>query len=622
MFKCLLIFIKKLFNLVKLTNIFDSLLLEATPEQIYNSYYKDIDRKIFDKIVLSDPKTRRAEDNTIVKIGKFAKLLLSLYKKNKLKIEDLPRYTEYLDLIYKHNIPVNIESIQSIGDLYNLIKDKYATQTTNLGDIRGALSDNEYDLLYDGQKWSIFSPKTERAACTLGVNTQWCTTWGKFSLNPSYKDRENQFQRYKARGPLYIMISKEDVNEKYQFHFESKQFMNKNDQQINTGNLLDDNPELKHFFFPSFVNPNVDDKTKDLELERLPVLSDTSSSVILKTVLNVSEENSPLIFNLINNDEDKVLSLINDDGLVRNDSLEMSKGRITFNVRNENNLPSYVEGAKDTLKYYQYDLNDPSDHLYNDIENVGSDYIDDVLKSYLLSYFQENSSKLSEFGFNNFDNFSNEFQENFIKDEKIREEFNEKYVRKNVGHYESAVESRVNDIEKYIDFSNSYSNTTISLPISQFSIYLKRKNINQIKDNLFEILDDYVYENDVQTEYEGIYDYQTETPEYTEISYEIESYFDNIFDDYESHEECSNARKELSNIIQKLFNGTNHFENDKLVFDIESTKVDCENHSVPVTYTNKETGETHKGPVKIENLASYVTNYKLFESLIKFKKFI
>jgi hypothetical protein len=47
---------------------------------------------------------------------------------------------------------------------------------------------------------------------------------------------------------------------------------------------------------------------------------------------------------------------------------------------------------------------------------------------------------------------------------------------------------------------------------------------------------------------------------------------------------------------------------------------------VKVEYTNKDTGETFGGwnskndGVKIDNLVSLMTNYKLFESFMKFKK--
>jgi hypothetical protein len=41
------------------------------------------------------------------------------------------------------------------------------------------------------------------------------------------------FLRHNEKGSLYILINKEDNTDKYQFHFETKQYMDKNDNVIN-----------------------------------------------------------------------------------------------------------------------------------------------------------------------------------------------------------------------------------------------------------------------------------------------------------------------------------------------------------------------------------------------------
>jgi hypothetical protein len=48
--------------------------------------------------------------------------------------------------------------------------------------------------------------------------------------------------------------------------------------------------------------------------------------------------------------------------------------------------------------------------------------------------------------------------------------------------------------------------------------------------------------------------------------------------------------------------------------------VECDNESVDIEYKNNDTGKIYNGHVKVDNLASYVTNYKLFENFITFKK--
>lgn len=59
------------------------------------------------------------------------------------------------------------------------------------------------------------------AACELGSGTSWCTATG---------NTKQWFDRYAKDGPLYIFIGPD--GEKYQFHYESNQYMDKNDRSI------------------------------------------------------------------------------------------------------------------------------------------------------------------------------------------------------------------------------------------------------------------------------------------------------------------------------------------------------------------------------------------------------
>ncbi len=58
-----------------------------------------------------------------------------------------------------------------------------------------------------------------------GVTNRWCTAW---------EGDNSRFDYYSRQGPLYIIIParRNDDNEKYQFHFETKQFMDYQDHQI------------------------------------------------------------------------------------------------------------------------------------------------------------------------------------------------------------------------------------------------------------------------------------------------------------------------------------------------------------------------------------------------------
>jgi hypothetical protein len=71
---------------------------------------------------------------------------------------------------------------------------------------------------FAGYWWAKEYPKK-------GVTNRWCTAW---------EGDNSRFDYYAKQGPLYIIIpaNRTEENEKYQFHFETKQFMDFQDHQI------------------------------------------------------------------------------------------------------------------------------------------------------------------------------------------------------------------------------------------------------------------------------------------------------------------------------------------------------------------------------------------------------
>ena len=58
-------------------------------------------------------------------------------------------------------------------------------------------------------------------SCELGSGTEWCTATGKTS---------SHFDRHISQGSLYIFDN--GKGEKYQFHYENNEFMDKNNDSI------------------------------------------------------------------------------------------------------------------------------------------------------------------------------------------------------------------------------------------------------------------------------------------------------------------------------------------------------------------------------------------------------
>ena len=96
------------------------------------------------------------------------------------------------------------------------------------------------EMVYENNDWEIWIPETYEASCALGSGTHWCTATG---------NTRGYYDDYIEQGPLYVIISKKDPHEKYQFHFESRQFMDKNDREISWKSFIIEN-NLKDFFIP------------------------------------------------------------------------------------------------------------------------------------------------------------------------------------------------------------------------------------------------------------------------------------------------------------------------------------------------------------------------------------
>ena len=80
-------------------------------------------------------------------------------------------------------------------------------------------------VLYNGPYGQLAIPETEEASKELGRGTRWCTSANK----------NNMFSQYNDDGPLYVWRDRD--GSKYQFHFESGQFMDSKDRPISDKEL-------------------------------------------------------------------------------------------------------------------------------------------------------------------------------------------------------------------------------------------------------------------------------------------------------------------------------------------------------------------------------------------------
>lgn len=226
-----------------------------------------------------------------VKMGKYVDWLIRQYLNPEVDVNpDAPSYKEEVKrakeriiqedgekiynlllkfIKYHKRIPEERRSIDkfTLKTLYNELKDyDISTATTTKAERRKAKIHPGAKLVFEGQKWVVIkiegvSDLSCEAAQLYGGwmagpskgETEWCTSARSTS----------QCKRYLGMGPLFVMYDPNDTEvgelsglprERYQFHFEDNQFMDKYDHRVDVVQYLNGPmAELKEFFKPQFI---------------------------------------------------------------------------------------------------------------------------------------------------------------------------------------------------------------------------------------------------------------------------------------------------------------------------------------------------------------------------------
>ena len=228
----------------KFQRVNEDFLTEAIEDM--KKYYPNIPDEDFMTYIELDPTYRKGSDRA----GTYAKWILTLA--NSGKIDDMGHMKDLLtrfedsknDLINK-----DISRYKSMVEVEDMLNDENSyKEKTHRQEVRQRQKershvdiDKDAEKVYEDSKWTIYIPKTYAASCKLGQGTSWCTasTENDYYYN-MYKDEYG--------GDYYIVISKSNPNEKYQFHFESGQFMDAKDVEIDIDKFFRNNPQVQKFF--------------------------------------------------------------------------------------------------------------------------------------------------------------------------------------------------------------------------------------------------------------------------------------------------------------------------------------------------------------------------------------
>jgi len=170
--------------------------------------------------------------------------IIRQYTKHNLKYEDIYKLAADLAVFLKTrgqhrrlgvNSDINQYNWQSLARVADQLgSTELAEPTADAGSVEDAA------VLYNGPLGILSVPQTETASCALGSGTRWCTA----------AQNRNQFSYYSKYGPLYVWHDKKR-KQKYQFHFETGQFMDAQDQPLtaaDAGYFMDENPVTAKLF--------------------------------------------------------------------------------------------------------------------------------------------------------------------------------------------------------------------------------------------------------------------------------------------------------------------------------------------------------------------------------------
>jgi len=228
------------------------------PEQIWEQYGKDIDKRLFNDMTF-DTSDRVVVDDDAYTVGHLPQKFLE---------SDPSRNNKYLEWIVKSYIEGGIKRFEDLSRTKlalmkydwllrrKLIKGQWGKDINGFCGLAGCetggkkkkkkdgldsflknyveelkvyekeeeiqIQEKDVELVYEDDEVKVIVPKTKDASCKYGRGTQWCTAATK---------GENMFDHYNKEGPLYIIMGKKD-GRKYQFHKESGQYMDEQDEEV------------------------------------------------------------------------------------------------------------------------------------------------------------------------------------------------------------------------------------------------------------------------------------------------------------------------------------------------------------------------------------------------------
>jgi hypothetical protein len=168
--------------------------------------------------------------------NKYLQWLAREYINKSFRLEDINRVKNVLKQFHKNKHQLKKKDIYQYS--FHELEDIIDNLTPEMSKTQKKLKIKKEgaDVVKQGSDGTVLKLKTKEAACYYGKGTKWCTAG----------DKDNVFDEYNEEGPLYVFISND--GRKFQFHFESWQFMDERDREINVKEVMEKYPTVNSFF--------------------------------------------------------------------------------------------------------------------------------------------------------------------------------------------------------------------------------------------------------------------------------------------------------------------------------------------------------------------------------------
>ena len=188
--------------------------------KIINSFRRNhpvINDSALKSLFMADPTFK--ETNRGLYVGRYGVWIGNMYTNGGIKLGDIPELKAALTTYNKNKSQLpQINDCKSLSELIGWVKDL----SDDFKPVRKQSNAKEnLEKVYEDDEWIVYVPHSHAAARRDGEGTHWCTA----------SENDYCYNSYSNQGPLYINIRKSN-GAKFQFHFETNQFMNADDEPV------------------------------------------------------------------------------------------------------------------------------------------------------------------------------------------------------------------------------------------------------------------------------------------------------------------------------------------------------------------------------------------------------